>query len=85
MSSYHVDARIRLKKAIFNFENDTWEVEGYINFTGMGSDHSIVSNDFTHKWMAYGSDHSALEKILENTCGSDLLGPQKTYNTLMKD
>ena len=85
LTSWHVDATIRLKKATFDFSAGMWHVEAYINFKGPNSNESIVSNEVIHKWFAFGDDIAALEKILADKCGADLLGPQKTLALLMKE
>lgn len=85
MSSWHVNATIRIKSARFHFADNTWEVEAYMNFNAPNSNDSIVSNTVVHKWFAYGEDFKALEKILEKKIGSDMLGPQKTIDALSKD
>jgi hypothetical protein len=85
MTSWHVDAKIRLKTATFDFAKGVWEVEAYINFNAPHSNEDIVSTSATHKWSMFGDDFAALEKILEDKVGKDLLGPQKTLEALQKD
>jgi hypothetical protein len=81
-SEFHVDARIRLKKATFDFSTSMWEVEAYINFFGKKSNESITHNEVKCSWICCGPEYAALKVILEEKCGADLFGPEQTMATL---
>ncbi|OIO69612.1 MAG: hypothetical protein AUJ56_07300 [Zetaproteobacteria bacterium CG1_02_49_23] len=84
-SEFHVDARIRLKKATFDFSTSMWEIEAYVNFFGKKSNESVTANDVRCSWFCGGPEYAALKVILEEKCGADLFGPKQTLATLKKE
>jgi len=84
-SEFHVDARIRLKKATFDFSTSMWEIEAYVNFFGKKSNESVTANEVRCSWFCDGPEYAALKVILEEKCGADLFGPEQTMATLKKE
>ena len=82
---YETKAKVRITKADFQFDTGMWTVSGYIDLFGRTSDVSITAKQFTHSWFTFGEDFRALEKILGEKCGVDLLGQRKMMAALSKE
>lgn len=73
---------VRITNANFDFEHQTWSVEGYLDMIGPDGCELIVSKMFKHTWEALGDDYRLLRKIVEDKVGVDLWEQERMWNAL---
>ena len=75
--------QVRITKAVFDFSEGVWSVEGYLDMIGPKGSELISSKMFKHSWHC-DSDGRDIRKMVEDKVGVDLFAQSQMWDALSK-